>query len=79
MHDYKQYKNSFETSECFEIPNCIYLRFEGSPNEIDYAHSKLDLYFYESDLEPTGETYSVMVEDSEYHSVVDIFKPVMTL
>ena len=78
-HDYKQYKSSFEAIERLEVPNCIYLRFEGAPEDIQYAHSKLDLYFYENNLESTGEVYSVMIEDSEYHSVVDIFRPVRGL
>ena len=78
-HDYKQYKSSFETIERLEVPNCVYVHFEGSPEDIQFAHSKLDLHFYENDLESTGEVYSVMIEESEHHTVVDIFKPVRVL
>jgi len=78
-HDYKQYKSSFEVIERLEVLNCIYVRFEGNPDEVQFAHSKLDLYFYENDLESTDEIYSIMVEDSEHHSIIDIFRPVRIL
>jgi len=78
-HDYKQYKGSFDVVERLEVPNCVYVRFEGAPEDIHYAHSKLDLYFYENEISSTGESYSVMVEDSEHHCVVDIFRTVGSL
>ena len=78
-HNYNAYKSAFELIERLEVPNCIFVRFEGNPADVQFAHSKLDLYFYENDLEHTAEVYSVLVEDSEHHSVVDIFRPVRTL
>lgn len=78
-HDYEQYKNSFDIIERLEVPYCIYIRFEGSPENLQYAHSKLDLYFYENELESTGEIYSVMIEETEHHTVVDLFRPVKVL
>lgn len=78
-HNYKEFKSSFEPIERLEIPFCAYIHFEGHSEDIQFAHSKLDLHFYENDLEATGEIYSVMVEDSEHNTVVDIFKPVRRL
>lgn len=78
-HDYKQYKNAFDVSEKFEVPNCVYVKFEGNPEELHYAHSKLDLHFYENELESTGEVYSVIIEETQHYTVVDIFKPVKQL
>ena len=78
-HNYKAYKSAFEAIDRLEVPNCLYARFEGNPEDIQFAHSKLDLYFYENDLGQTGEVYSVMVEDSQDFSVIDIFKPVISL
>ena len=75
-HDYKQYKDSFDLIERFEVPCCAYVRYEGNVGDLHYAHSKLDLHFYENDIESIDEVYSVMVEDSENHAVVDIFRPV---
>ena len=78
-HDFQQYKNTFLIQERFECPYCAYIRFEGNPNDMRYAHSKLDLYFYEQELESNGEVYSVILEESEYHIMADIFKPVIRL
>ena len=78
-HDYKQYKGSFDVVDCMEVPNCVYVRFEGSPDDLQYAHSKLDLHFYENEIESTEEIYSIIVEETENHTVVDIFRPVKVL
>ena len=78
-HNYKEFKSAFEPIDRLEIPNCIYVHFEGSPEDIQFAHSKLDLYFYENDLEQTGDIFSVIIEDSSQYTVVDIFKPVRVL
>ena len=42
-------------------------------------NSKLDLYFYENDLESTGESYTVCIHDSEEYVITDFFRPVMQL
>lgn len=78
-HNYKEFKSAFEPIERLEVPYCIYVRFEGNPEDIQFAHSKLDLHFYENDIESTGEIYSVIIEDSENHSIIDIFRPVKVL
>jgi len=78
-HNYQQFKSAFESIDRLEIPNCIYVHFEGSPEDIQFAHSKLDLHFYENDIQQTGEVYSIIIEDSHQHTVVDIFKPVKIL
>ena len=78
-HNYKEFKSAFEPIDRLEVPNCVYVRFEDLPEDLQYAHSKLDLHFYENELESTGEIYSVIIEESEHHTVVDIFKPVKTL
>ncbi|MFN7249517.1 MAG: AraC family transcriptional regulator [Anaerobacillus sp.] len=78
-HDYKQYKKTFHTSERFECSNCVYLRYEGAPENIHYATSKLDLYFFENELASDGSTINVHVSESTDRIVVDIFKPVLEL
>lgn len=78
-HDYMQYKDKFVTEERHECKKCAYIHFEGSPEELNYAHTKLDLYFYENDLESNGEVYTVLVEETKDYTVVDLFKPVLQL
>lgn len=78
-HDYKQYKNEFIVEDSHVCQHCAYVHFEGNPMELSYAHSKLDLHFYENDLESKGEVYTVCIEDSDEYSVVDLFMPVLTV
>ena len=66
-HDYKQYQNTY------------IVRFEDRPEYLNYAYSKLDLFFYENDLEPEGITYSVLLNQTSDMMTMDLFKPVKRL
>lgn len=78
-HDYKQYKHSFATKEQLKCENCVYVRYEGKPEDVHYAHTKLDLHFYEHGLVSDGSTINVYVSEAPDFIVVDIFKPVKEL
>ncbi len=75
-HDYKQYVNEFHIEETFTKGNMVLVRFDGKNEELHYAHSKLDLYFYENEYFDVGETYNVCIYDDGISSKIDIFKPV---
>jgi len=76
-HDYKQYSKLYKTSEQLVCEHCVYVRFAGRPRDITFAYSKLDLYFYEHDLEDAGIMYTLMLEDHPEHTVIDVFRPVV--
>ncbi|SET03125.1 AraC family transcriptional regulator [Anaerobranca gottschalkii] len=76
-HNYLQYKKQFKVEKQLECSHCIYLRFSDKPQYLQYAYSKLDIYFYENDIESNGVTYNVFVSETEDNIVVDIFKPVV--
>lgn len=78
-HDYKQYKHEFVLEEQHVCSHCAYIHFEGDPMELNYAHTKLDLHFYENDLHSNGEIYTVCIQDGEEYSVIDLFRPVLVL
>lgn len=78
-HDYKQYKKTFHTKERVEFSHCIYVRYEGKPENMHYANSKLELYLYENDLVTDGSTINVYVDESTDKIVIDIFQPVVRL
>lgn len=78
-HDYKQYKHEFILEDRHVCSHCAYVHFEGKPEDINYAHTKLDLYFYENDLLSDGQIYSVCIQDSNEYVVMDLFKPVVLL
>ncbi|TVW07988.1 AraC family transcriptional regulator, partial [Streptococcus pneumoniae] len=57
----------------------LYVRFEDSPEYLQYAYSKLDLYVYENDIQTDGIVYTVYVNSSPEKMVVDIFRPIVSL
>jgi len=75
-HDYKKFGFTNKIAERFERSNCVYLRFEGHPDDMAFANSKLDLYFYENELTSDGSEYSIVLEETENHTVIDFFRPV---
>lgn len=78
-HDYKQYQKQFHIKDRVEFPHCIYLKFKGKVDDMHYAHSKLDLYFYENDLTANGDVVTVLINEYEDQVEVDLFRPVAVL
>ena len=78
-HDYKQYGNQFYTKELLQCEHCVHTRFQGKAEHMQFAYSKLDLYFYEHDLDTNGIVYNVFVSGETEKMVVDIFRPVVML
>jgi hypothetical protein len=76
-HNNMNYKNQFKVEKEHTCDHCAYVRFEGKQEDMQYAHSKLDLHFYENDLETNGIFYTVHVSNNPEHMVIDIFKPVV--
>ena len=78
-HDYKQYKEKYIIKDRIEFSHCVYVRFQGEPENIQFAHSKLELYFYEENLVSDGITISIIVSETPDEITVDLFKPVVQL
>ena len=57
------------------IENCLLARFNHEPNKLQFATNKLTLYAYENDIELTGETYIVLIEQAENKMLADVFMP----
>lgn len=55
-------------------PNCLYVRFIGPQNKLNIAYQKLAVFAYEEEIELTGNTYTVYVNQLENEDIVaDIF------
>ena len=78
-HDFRQYNKIYEVAEEISVPHCLYLRFEDSPEYLQLAYSKMELYFYENDLQTDGTTYTVYVNSTLDQMTADIFRPVISL
>ena len=57
------------------VTNCLLARFHGEADKLQFATNKLTLYAYENDLELTGETYIVLMEQQENKLLADVFMP----
>ena len=57
------------------ITNCLLARFNDEAEKLQFATNKLTLYAYENDLELTGETYIVLMEQQENKLFADVFMP----
>ncbi|NQI71918.1 AraC family transcriptional regulator [Streptococcus suis] len=75
----QQYSNLYDIQDVVSIPNCLYVRFDDSPEYLQYAYSKLELYIYEQDIQTDGTVYTVYVNSSPDKMIVDIFRPVVSL
>ncbi|HET0843144.1 TPA: AraC family transcriptional regulator [Streptococcus pneumoniae] len=78
-HNAQQYSNIYDVQDSISVPYCLYVRFEDSPEYLQYAYSKLDLYVYENDIQTDGIVYTVYVNSSPEKMVVDIFRPIVSL
>lgn len=61
------------------IQNCLLARFNDEAEKLQFATSKLTLFAYENDLELTGETYIVLMEQHENNLLGDVFMPLKTI
>lgn len=75
----QQYSNMYDIYETIAIPHCLYVRFEDSPDYLQYAYSKLEIHLYEKDIQTDGTIYTVYVDSSPEKMIVDIFRPIVSL
>jgi len=80
MIQLKTDKVRLEVSYRFEkeirIENCLMARFDGESAKLQFATDKLTLFAYENDIELTGETYIIAIEERENTLLADVFMPV---
>lgn len=60
------------------ISNCLLARFNDNAEKLQFATQKLTLFAYENDLELTGETYIILMEQDSSNLLADVFMPVKT-
>ena len=55
------------------IPRCLYAHFTGPMDHSSLASQKLNIYAYEHEIELTGTTYSIYVNQDSENGVMDVF------
>lgn len=57
------------------IGPCLFVRFTGNPQQLNFAYMKLNVYAFENDIELEGSSYTVFVNQSGDNAVIDVFMP----
>lgn len=76
--------HSVEKPYCMEsvirVTDCMYCRFVGEEEKLKFAYDKINLEAFENDIELTGESYTVFVDQNEEEGtiVADVFMPKRT-
>ena len=67
----------YSIKSIFRISNCMYCRFIGPEKLMKFAYDKINLEAFENDIELTGESYTVFVDQNEEEGtiVADVFMP----
>ena len=57
------------------IVNCLFVHFNDTVDNLQYAMNKLMLFAYENDIKLTGESYMVLLKQEGSSMLADIFMP----
>lgn len=55
---------------------CLFVRFTGKPQGLNFAYAKIGVYAYENDIELEGSNYTVFVSQNGDEAVIDVFMPI---
>lgn len=67
----------YRMESVIRVPNCMYCRYIGPEEKLKFAYDKINLEAFENDIELTGESYTVFVDQNEEEGtiVADVFMP----
>ncbi len=67
----------YSIESIIRVPNCMYCRYVGLEEKLNFAYNKISLEAFENDIELTGESYTVFVDQNEEEGtiVADVFMP----
>ena len=67
----------YRMESVLRVPNCMYCRYIGPEDKLKFAYDKINLEAFENDIELTGESYTVFVDQNEEEGtiVADVFMP----
>lgn len=69
-------EKTYRMESVLRIPNCMYCRYIGPEDKLKFAYDKINLEAFENDIELTGESYTVFVDQNEEGTIVaDVFMP----
>ena len=72
---FRKVEDPYQLHPVLRVPNCIYCRYTGSGEELNYAYDKIKLYAFENDIKLKGGSYTIFVDQNEEDSTMtaDVF------
>ncbi len=55
------------------VPNCLYVRYHGPEDKLQFAYQKLNLTAFEEDIPLKGDSYTVFVDNQDGIITADVF------
>lgn len=69
-------EKTYRMESVLRVSNCMYCRYIGPEEKLKFAYDKINLEAFENDIELTGESYTVFVDQNEEGIIVaDVFMP----
>lgn len=67
----------YNMESILRVSNSMYCRYNGPEEKLKFAYDKINLEAFENDIELTGESYTVFVDQNEEEGtiVADVFMP----
>ena len=70
-------EKAYRMESIIRIQNCMYCRYIGPEEKLKFAYDKINLKAFENDINLTGESYTVFVDQNEEEGriIADVFMP----
>lgn len=68
-----QMEQDYHMDAILRVKNCLYAHYTGPMSYSNLASQKLDIYAFEHEIETTGDSYTVYVNQDDDNGVLDVF------
>ena len=68
-----QMEPGYHMDAILRVKNCLYAHYTGPMSYSNLASQKLDIYAFEHEIETTGDSYTVYVNQDDDNGVLDVF------
>ena len=68
-----QMEQGYHMDAVLRVKNCLYAHYTGPMSYSNLASQKLDIYAFEHEIETTGDSYTVYVNQDDDNGVLDVF------
>lgn len=63
----------YKSEPIIYVKNCLYVRFTGNEEQLNFAYDKLNLTAFEEDIKLKGDSYTVFLKQEPDYVIADVF------